>query len=94
MIGTATAGALGPGETVAASAAVSGTAAFSGNLVYAFVDSGAAIVEANEGNNYGSSAPACAYTPPVRAPNPALEWAWTGSAQLPLSNKVHGDRRW
>ena len=74
-------------------AAASGTATFAGNLVYAFVDSGAAIVEANEANNYGNSAPACAYTPPVRAANPALEWAWTGSPQLPLSNKAHGARR-
>ncbi len=90
VLGTATAGALGPGETVLASAPVWGTAAFSGNLVFAFADSGAAIVEANEGNNYGSSAPVCAFTPPARAANPALEWAWTGSPQAPLSNKVWG----
>ncbi len=90
VLGTATVTGLGPGEMLAIPAAVSGTMTFAGSLVYAFADSGAAIVEANEGNNYGSSAPACAYTPPLRVPNPTLEWEWKGSAQLPLSDKVHG----
>ena len=79
---------LGAGGSDSVPVALAGSVLFKGNLIYAFVDSDGDVIESNEANNYGSSAAACVFTPPQTGWSPALEWAWTGSAVLPASNKV------
>jgi RHS repeat-associated protein len=79
---------LDAGGSGGAAVALSGTILFKGNLVYAFVDSGGDVPESDETNNYGSSAPACVFTPPEAGWSPTLEWAWTESAVAPASHNV------
>ncbi len=88
-LGTGLHDALAAGDVAMVSADVSGTVLFAGNLVYAFADSGRAIPEGNETNNYGSSAPPCEAAPPGGGPfAPRLEWAWSGSPIQSTSNQV------
>jgi RHS repeat-associated protein len=88
VLGTATLPGLDAGSSALVTASVSGTVLFPGNLVYALVDSGQAIVESNKVNNYGNSAPPCVFTPPKAPFDATLKWAWTGSSVLPDSNNV------
>ena len=88
-VGTGLHDALAAGDVAVVSADLSGTVLFAGNLVYAFADSGRAIPEGNETNNYGSSAPPCEAAPPGGGPfAPRLEWAWSGSPIQSTSNQV------
>jgi hypothetical protein len=85
---------LAGGETAEVSAAVSGNVLFRDNLIYAFVDSDAAVDEgAREDNNVGHSGDYSRYVPPVGLFAPALEWAWRGSKIHPDSNGG-GDWSW
>jgi RHS repeat-associated protein len=67
---------------------VAGAASFAGNLVYAFVDSGLAVAEADEADNYGSSSPGCGGPASSDAWNVGLEWSWTKTSADPLSTLV------
>jgi len=79
---------LEAGAPVTVPSTVAGAVQFRGNLIYAFVDSGLAVAESNEANNYGSSAAACRFEPPRQPSSLALEWAWTNSSVLPDATHV------
>jgi len=65
--------------TVTVTSPVSGTVTFRDNLIYAFVDSGAAVAESDETNNYSNTGLACEFRSPPGPFNPVLEWSWTSS---------------
>lgn len=75
--------AFAQGVTAVTSAQVSGTAAFRGNLIYAFADSGSAVSESDETNNYSNTGLACQFEPTPGAFKPVLEWSWTRSSVYP-----------
>jgi hypothetical protein len=61
---------------------------FVGSPVHAFVDSDNAVTESDETNNYGSSAPACVFTPSTLPFSPVKEWGWETSSVLPDYHNV------
>ena len=79
---------LEAGSSAAVEAPVAGAVSFAGNLVYAFVDSGQVVAEADEANNFGSSSPGCGTPVPGAAWNVALEWGWTRTSVDPASTLV------
>ena len=81
ILGTTIRSGLDQEETVTVSGPASGPVSFRGNLVYAFVDSGGAIPETDEGNNVSRSEVACR-TSPTGLFNPVIEWSWTSSRVL------------
>lgn len=87
-LGTGNLGALASGANALLSIPVFGTITFRGNLVYAFVDSSAAITETDEGNNSGNSGTSCSNTPVPGPIQPVLEWSWTSSLIEPTSLNV------
>lgn len=80
ILGSAGQPALAPGTTSLASAAVSGTVAFRGNLIYSYVDSENAVSESDESNNYSNTGLACQFEPTPGTFKPVLEWSWTKSS--------------
>jgi len=87
-LGTAAVPAMASGSRVSVAVAAAGTVAFLGVPVHAFVDSGAAIDEANEANNVGRSGSTC--RSPRALPGALREkWAWTSSATLPAFVNVN-----
>ncbi|HET9315695.1 MAG TPA: FG-GAP-like repeat-containing protein, partial [Vicinamibacteria bacterium] len=90
VLGSADLSDLAPGASPVLSLPLSGTLLFRGNLVHAFVDSGAAVAESDETNNYGNSAPPCPDEPPSSLPfQPTVKWAWTGAGSpVPTANQV------
>jgi RHS repeat-associated protein len=87
-LGAATRDGLPPGGSAVVTAAVAGSVLFLGNLVHAFVDSGHAVPEGDESNNYGRSGPPCEAAPGPRPFAPRLEWSWRGSTSAPDSRQV------
>ena len=55
---------------------VKGTVLFSGNLIYAFVDSDNKITEKNENNNIKSNMEDKTCPPPIEGYVPVLDWQW------------------
>ncbi len=88
LLGQSQVEALAPGSSVSEAVRVSGSVTFRHNLIYAFADSNAMIVEADEGNNIASSGEMCEFRPPPGGFSPALEWQWSESEVEPLSNQV------
>jgi hypothetical protein len=66
------AGVLVAGASTLVTAALSDFVLFAGNVVYAQVDSGNAIVESDESNNYGRAV--CEFVPPVGQFNPVVKF--------------------
>lgn len=93
--------ALPVGGEAALAVPVAFTAAFAGDLLYAFADSAGEIAESDEENNVAHTGTFCEYRPPVGSFDPVLEWSWTGSADVhptyrhvimtPLVGDVSGD---
>src|SRR6185503_7846222 len=77
VLGSATQQGIDGNTTLSIEAEVSGTLQFAGNLTYAFADSSDVLVESDETNNIGSSAPPCEAQGPVEPFAPVLERAWT-----------------
>src|SRR5262249_38298688 len=88
VLGSVTVPSLDAGASKLATASLSGTVLFRGNLIYVLVDSGQAILESNKANNYGSTAPPCISLPHNAPFDATLKWAWTGSSVMPDSNQV------
>jgi RHS repeat-associated protein len=64
LLGTASVASLAAGQTATAAATVAGSVLFAGSPVRVFVDSGQAVAETNESNNYAQSRPPCTAAPP------------------------------
>ena len=79
---------LPAGAAVTVTLSASGQFLFTGNLVYAFVDSEDVISETDETNNINQNTPACEFVPSTEQFAPLLEWQWTGGSTLPTSNQV------
>ncbi len=77
---------LSGGGSVAVSAEISGQVQFAGNIIWAMVDSGGAIAEANEGNNLAR--PASRNIPLLGAFDPVVEWQKSEFSARPESNLV------
>jgi Gylcosyl hydrolase family 115 C-terminal domain/K319L-like, PKD domain/FG-GAP-like repeat len=89
LLGSATGLArLNGGETKTLEVALAGQLLFAGNVIYAWVDSGNALIETDEINNIGSSAPTCQVRGPERAFAPVVKWAWTATGAVPASREV------
>ena len=73
-------------QSTEVTAQLSGHVAFSGNVVWAFVDSDRGIVETNETNNLTRTAVTIAPRPGQF--NPVVEWARTQFSTSPTSNQV------
>jgi hypothetical protein len=78
VLGTASAPPVAAGGTTAVAVPLSGTVAFAGNLVFAFVDSAGAIAEDDETDNVDDtgSLSVIETPPPSSALNTVLEWGW------------------
>lgn len=63
-LGSAPQAGLAAGGNLVVSVPVTGTQVFRGDLIYAFIDSGAAISETDETNNYANSGQFCRSGPP------------------------------
>ena len=79
---------LEAGGSLVVEVAAAGSVQFAGNLVYAFVDSGLSVVEADEANNTASSSPGCGAPGSAEGWSVALEWGWTTTAVDPVSTLV------
>jgi hypothetical protein len=88
LLGTTTRAGLGAGETVTVAASVSGQVEFAGNLVHAWADTTDELLEPDETNNLGSSAPPCELQGPPRPFAPSLKWAWRATGVLSASREV------
>ena len=89
LLGTATESVrLGADETRILTVSLAGELLFAGTVVYARVDSGDALIETDETNNIGSSAPPCQVRGPERPFAPAVKWAWTATGAVPASREV------
>lgn len=88
MLGAAASAALGAGASNMVVVPVSGAVQFRENLIYAFVDSGAAIAESNETNNLFSTGLECSVATPPGPVAATLEWSWTSSSVDPNSLNV------
>ena len=81
------AGGLAGGASANVAVRVAGALTFPGAFVWAFVDSGNAVPESNEGNNVARNEVHCQYIPPVGQFNPVIELYQTNYVVLP--NSVH-----
>ena len=64
-------------ETHTLAAAITGSAAFAGAPIWAWVDSGEAIIEADEANNLSRTHEDCQVVPPVGSFDPVVQWQRT-----------------
>jgi RHS repeat-associated protein len=78
---------LDAGVTTPVSVPVSGTVLFTGNRVYAFVDSQDTVLESDETNNYNHTGGECIPSEPGVF-SPTLEWQWTSSSTLSSYRQV------
>jgi RHS repeat-associated protein len=74
------------GHTASAAAPLSGRVQFAGDVIWAMVDSGNAVSEADETNNIGR--PASLLSPTQGLLDPKLEWSWTSTSIEPNSLNV------
>src|SRR5262249_26964508 len=89
LLGSATQPGLAAGASAAVTASVSGTVAFAGDFLYAFVDSEGVVAESNEGNNVRDSRPPSGSQVPPGPVFGTVGWSWTPPT-LPLSMNVGG----
>jgi RHS repeat-associated protein len=96
LVGQGVVSGLSAGETRVLGATASGSLLFQGNVVYAFVDSGQEIAEANEADNVSISRP-CPPPPPASF-SPTLKWFYKsnlggrgGVMSAPMVMDLDGD---
>ncbi|MEE9391634.1 MAG: FG-GAP-like repeat-containing protein [Planctomycetota bacterium] len=80
VLGGSSVASLAAGATVQSNAVLGGEVEFRQSLIFAFVDSGAVVVESDETNNYGNSGADCIFNPGAALITPQIEWSWTSSS--------------
>ncbi|MDH5646169.1 MAG: FG-GAP-like repeat-containing protein, partial [Candidatus Heimdallarchaeota archaeon] len=76
---------LGAGAATSLEVPLAGRLSFANSSIHAFADSGLAVLESDESNNYGSSAPPCEPRPRSGPLSVKVEWVWNSSDVLPES---------
>lgn len=88
QLGTANLASLAASTTTNVNITLTGTLQFSGNIIYAQVDSANLIVESSETNNLRHTGQASTFTPVSGPLNPVVFWQRTTFTQIPESNQI------
>lgn len=79
---------LTAGESQTVTLAAAGEVLFSQNLVWAYADSAADLLESDEANNVGISVNDCLVQPIIGQFNPVFEWTKQSFSELPSSTQI------